>query len=196
MKFKKLVCMGMAAVLVCSNLPQTTVQAQQIQEEAVGDIQSEEEKKRNPEEISLAQEEEKKEHSEVIRGEEAAREGTKEEFLEQEIKQQDLQNLEIEPKEEMEKVNPSQEEQWYENFQYQELADGTLRITDYKEDRVKEVIIPAEIEGKKVTSIGDYAFSGQSSLDSISVPDGIISIGEGAFYNCPKGSNNDSRAYI
>jgi len=40
MKFKKLVCMGMAAVLTCSSLPQMTAQAQQIQEEAVRDIQT------------------------------------------------------------------------------------------------------------------------------------------------------------
>ena len=42
MKFKKLICMGMAITLMCSHLPQITVQAQQIQEETIRDIQSEE----------------------------------------------------------------------------------------------------------------------------------------------------------
>ena len=33
-------------------------------------------------------------------------------------------------------------------------------------------------------SIGDYAFSGCSSLTSITLPEGVTSIGNSAFYNC------------
>ncbi|OQA49935.1 MAG: hypothetical protein BWY46_00265 [Firmicutes bacterium ADurb.Bin300] len=38
--------------------------------------------------------------------------------------------------------------------------------------------------GNSVTSIGDYAFSGCSSLTSINIPDGVISIGDRAFFYC------------
>ena len=177
MKFKKLICMGMAVILACSNLPQITVQAQQIQEEAVRDIQTEEEMK-NPEEFSLAQQEEETEQRETIRRKKVAREGTKEEPSEEEMKQQELQNLEIET-EDVKEVTPNQERQWYENFQYQELADGTLKITDYRNNHVKELIIPAEIEGKQVCCIGDYTFASCNSLSSISFPEGVTSIGYG-----------------
>ena len=35
-----------------------------------------------------------------------------------------------------------------------------------------------------VTSIGDYAFSGCSSLTSVNIPEGVTSIGNSAFYGC------------
>ena len=35
-----------------------------------------------------------------------------------------------------------------------------------------------------VTSIGDYAFAGRSSLTSVTIPDSVTSIGNSAFLNC------------
>jgi hypothetical protein len=46
-------------------------------------------------------------------------------------------------------------------------------------EKCKKVVIP---EG--VTSIGDRAFHGCSSLISIDIPESVKSIGEGAFYKC------------
>ena len=47
-----------------------------------------------------------------------------------------------------------------------------------------DVVIPMKYLGLPVTSIGDYAFSGYSSLTSISIPNSITNIGEGTFFNC------------
>ena len=45
------------------------------------------------------------------------------------------------------------------------------------------VEIPPEIDGLPVTRIGDWAF-GSDSLTSVTIPDGVTSIGEGAFSSC------------
>ena len=47
-----------------------------------------------------------------------------------------------------------------------------------------EVVIPSEIEGKPVISIGHSAFWDCTSLTSVIIPDGVTSIGDCAFYNC------------
>lgn len=50
-----------------------------------------------------------------------------------------------------------------------------------------EVIVPSVYNGRNVTGIGSYAFyrTGQlSSVTSIKLPDKIVTIGEGAFYDC------------
>lgn len=69
------------------------------------------------------------------------------------------------------------------DWDYQVLDDGTVEITGYAgSDKV--VMIPDTIEGKKVSSIGDWAFSDCSSLTSIEIPSGVTSIGENAFDYC------------
>ncbi len=154
MKFKKVLCMGIAAVLICSNLPQTTVSAQQIQEEPQ-QIQEESQK---------IQEETRKDGGE-IQG--------------QEDVPWDLQNPELETEDiEEETLNKEAGSYWgktYGNFYYKDTGE-TVEITGYKEDDVKEVTIPDEIEGKKVTTIGEGAFRRCSSLSSIKIPEGVTSI--------------------
>ncbi len=51
-------------------------------------------------------------------------------------------------------------------------------------DGVTSIVIPAEIEGKVVTAIGNSAFSGNASLESVVIPNSVTSIGSRAFYNC------------
>lgn len=76
-------------------------------------------------------------------------------------------------------------------FTYQ-IINGTVRITDYPEDAVGEVVIPAEIDGKPVTSIspswiGDNslnAFRDCREITSITIPDSVTHIGGGAFFGC------------
>ena len=70
------------------------------------------------------------------------------------------------------------------DFSFSILPDGTAEITKYTGTDIN-VTIPARIDGRAVTSIGDAAFDGCTSLQSITLPKSIISIGGAAFVNCP-----------
>ena len=62
------------------------------------------------------------------------------------------------------------------------LKDNTYEIS--KGVDFPEVIIPPNYNGKKITSIGRYAFKGCSGLTSVTLPDSVTSIGYSAFYGC------------
>ena len=69
------------------------------------------------------------------------------------------------------------------DFEYKVLEDGTAEITGYK-GKATDVVIPSEIDGYKVTSLGDYAFYGDSIIKSVAISDGVTSIGGSAFDDC------------
>ena len=71
----------------------------------------------------------------------------------------------------------------YGDFEYGVLGDGTVEITDYN-GSAEKIDIPEAIDGKSVTSIGGWAFSGCTSLTSITIPDSVTSIGKYAFGSC------------
>ena len=62
-------------------------------------------------------------------------------------------------------------------------AGDTITITKYTGTN-KDVTIPAEINGKPVTAIGDRAFSENFNLTSVNIPVGVTSIGLEAFVYC------------
>lgn len=70
---------------------------------------------------------------------------------------------------------------------YREM-DGEVVITGVRFGRSsyvpEDLVIPATLKGKNVTSIGDRAFSGCTSLTSITIPEGVTSIGSCAFSGC------------
>ncbi len=69
----------------------------------------------------------------------------------------------------------------YAGMKYRKYADH-VEITGHTDDLPSKVIIPSEIDGLPVTSIGEWAFCGCSGLTSVTIPDSVTSIGEWAFY--------------
>ena len=69
-------------------------------------------------------------------------------------------------------------------WRYEDVGDGTLRITDYEGEEA-ELVVPAQIGEQTVTQIGDGALAGKPGLYSVSVSEGITAIGEEAFADCP-----------
>lgn len=91
-------------------------------------------------------------------------------------------------------VSGSYAESWYQmlHFAYEEAAledlsytlneDGTAAITGY-DGKSWGVILPAEIEGHKVTAIGEYAFA-WSEIIGIRLPETITRIEMNGFHSC------------
>ena len=71
------------------------------------------------------------------------------------------------------------------DFEYKVNSDGTATITDYYGE-VTELVIPSTLDGYKVTKIGNYAFWDCGSLESITIPSSVTSIGDDAFCGCDK----------
>ncbi len=69
------------------------------------------------------------------------------------------------------------------DFEYEVLEDGTANIISYAGEAT-ELVIPSEIDGHKVTSIGEWSFEGSDTLKSVKIPNSVIEIGEFAFVNC------------
>ena len=63
-------------------------------------------------------------------------------------------------------------------------TNGEVTITDCNDAATGELVIPDTIEGHPVTSIGEYAFQGCTSLTNITIPDGVTTIGSVAFVGC------------
>lgn len=69
----------------------------------------------------------------------------------------------------------------YRDLEFEE-TEASIRITDYSDYAIGDLSIPAEINGKPVTVIGEDAFN-RSDLDVVKIPDTVLVIEESAFWN-------------
>jgi len=65
---------------------------------------------------------------------------------------------------------------------YQASDDAATLVHYFGSD--SKVNIPAELGGKPVTEIGEFAFTNCSGLTKVTIPEGVTSIGAGAFQSC------------
>ena len=69
-------------------------------------------------------------------------------------------------------------------YSYEIKEDNTIKITNtFYPFSNKDVSIPDEIDGYKVTSIGSEAFF-NTSIETVKIPDGVTAIEDGAFRSC------------
>ena len=72
------------------------------------------------------------------------------------------------------------------DYTYQVSSDSqSVEITKYT-GSAWELTIPAELDGKPVTAIGNDAFSGNGILNSVTIPDSVERIGNCAFNRCSR----------
>ncbi len=83
----------------------------------------------------------------------------------------------------------------YGNLYYSINGDDTITITGYNWGSTKyieELVIPSEIEGRAVTAIEHNAFDSRydiyRSIESLTLPEGLLEIGDAAFYSVIDGT--------
>ena len=69
-------------------------------------------------------------------------------------------------------------------LKYVSNDDGGFTVAGVNKKFVKSVKIPEKHLGKPVTSIGFFAFEDCSGLKSVTIPDSVTSVEDGAFYGC------------
>ena len=72
----------------------------------------------------------------------------------------------------------------YGDYVYTILKGGAIQIETYHGSE-EDITIPAEIDGSRVTSIMSYAFEENQNLKSLTIPEGLVTIGNYAFQKCP-----------
>lgn len=73
-------------------------------------------------------------------------------------------------------------------FKYTEMGKGYEVVADrlLSSSKIEELTIPATYNGKKVISVGEYAFQDCRNIKVVKIPDSVTFIASTAFYNCTK----------
>jgi hypothetical protein len=71
----------------------------------------------------------------------------------------------------------------YDRYEYTVLEDDTIKILTYTGEE-SEVYIPIALEGRLVSTIGEYAFSSNQAVEHVKLHPMIREIEPYAFYNC------------
>ena len=71
------------------------------------------------------------------------------------------------------------------DYTYVLLEDGGARITAY-DGMDAELTVPDELDGHPVREIGEEAFKQCNSLTTVALPEGLTSIGDYVFDDCPE----------
>ena len=70
------------------------------------------------------------------------------------------------------------------DYTYALDSAGKASITRFNNEYAGALLIPDALDGHRVISIEDAAFSGCAGLTSVAIPNGVTHIGEGAFICC------------
>lgn len=69
------------------------------------------------------------------------------------------------------------------DYQYKDNGGGTIEIVKYT-GKEQTLVMPAAIDGKKITAIGDEAFKNCKTLTSVTISQHVKDIGIRAFFGC------------
>ena len=67
------------------------------------------------------------------------------------------------------------------NFKYEIKDDGTVLFKGYMGDAIESLVIPSEIDGKKVTEVSRIMQNNHFTLKSVVIPEGVKTMGKEAF---------------
>ena len=88
------------------------------------------------------------------------------------------------PEEELLVSDPKGDSYVYNNLRYEIAGSGNVKIIGYTGDGTGALNIPAAINGKAVTEIGDRAFWNSGFSGALVIPNSVVTIGESAFAGC------------
>ena len=69
-------------------------------------------------------------------------------------------------------------------LKYEDLGNGTCKVTGRGKNRDEEIEIPSEINGLKVVALGEEAFHKDEKIRAVTIPEGITEIPKSCFESC------------